>query len=85
MIVIFYVNFRLIVLAREEMDRSRSSEQGISKRQDAEQDCSKRQDAEQEHNNMAARMASLEEQLSAKMARLEEKLEAISQHLLLRR
>ena len=75
MIVIFYVNFRLIVLAREENDRSRSSEQ----------DCSKRQDAEQEHNNMMARMASLEEQLSAKMARLEEKLEAISQHLLLRR
>jgi hypothetical protein len=75
MIVIFYVNFRLIVLAREEMDRSRSSER----------DSSKRQDDEQEHNNMAARMASLEEQLSAKMARLEEKLEAISQHLLLRR
>jgi hypothetical protein len=57
------------------MDRSRNSER----------DSSKRQDGEQEHNNMAARMASLEEQLSAKMARLEEKLEAISQHLLLRR
>jgi hypothetical protein len=57
------------------VDRSRSSEQ----------DSSKRQDGEQDHNNMVARLASLEEQLSAKMARLEEKLEAISQHLLLRR
>jgi hypothetical protein len=75
MIVISYLDFRLIVLAREEKDRSRS----------IEMESSKGQDGEQEHNNMVARMASLEEQLSAKMARLEEKLEAISQHLLLRR